>query len=147
MVKARHILIKVQPDAKPEDWKGAEKRALDAKARIDKGEDFQSVAKEVSEDPGSKEKGGDLGFFPRGQMVPEFEEAAFSLGVGRVSGLVKSNFGYHIIRVEEKKEGKTKTLEEVKAKIKGKLTEERQEKGISELLADLRKKYDVVVSP
>lgn len=147
MVRARHILIKVAHDAKPEQWQEAEKKALDAKKRLDGGEDFAATAKSVSEDPGSKDKGGDLGFFPRGQMVPEFEQAAFSLSSGAISEPVKSKFGYHIIKVEEKREPKTKPIEEVSAGIKSSLAEKRQQEDIDRLISDLTKKYGVTVDP
>ncbi|MFH1146478.1 MAG: peptidylprolyl isomerase [Pseudomonadota bacterium] len=147
MVKARHILIKVAHDATPEQWQEAEKKALDTKKRLDGGEDFAAVAKSVSDDPGSKEKGGDLGFFPRGQMVPEFENAAFSLNIGVICEPVKSKFGYHIIRVEEKREPKTKLIEEVSAGIKNSLTETKQQEDIDRLISDLTKKYGVTVDP
>lgn len=77
------------------------KKAEDALARVKAGEDFATVAKEVSQDPGSAANGGDLGFFGKGKMVPEFENAAFALKVGEVSGLVKTPYGYHIIKVTE----------------------------------------------
>ncbi|WIF95677.1 peptidylprolyl isomerase [Caminicella sporogenes] len=96
-VRARHILVK------------DEKLAKDLLKRIKSGEDFAQLAKEYSEDPGSKEKGGDLGYFSRGVMVPEFEEAAFSLKKGEVSDLVKTRFGYHIIKTEE-----IKTIEDLR---------------------------------
>ena len=90
-VKASHILIKDEAKAK------------EVAAKLAKGGDFAALAKEFSEDPGSKENGGDLGYFGKGQMVPEFETAAFGLEKGKVSGLVKSNFGYHIIRLDDKR--------------------------------------------
>jgi type I site-specific restriction-modification system R (restriction) subunit len=77
------------------------KKAEDALARVKAGEDFAKVAQEVSQDPGSAANGGDLGFFGKGKMVPEFETAAFALKVGEVSGLVKTTYGYHIIKVTE----------------------------------------------
>ncbi|HXK58552.1 MAG TPA: peptidylprolyl isomerase [Acidobacteriota bacterium] len=98
-VRAAHILIKTPPGG---DDAEARKKAEAVLARINAGEDFASVAKAVSEDPGSAQQGGDLGFFGRGQMVPEFEQAAFSLQPGQTSGLVKSPFGFHIIRVLDK---------------------------------------------
>ena len=98
-IQARHILIKVD-DKRPD---------AQAKQEIDKirqqiagGADFAKVAGEVSEDTGSKVKGGDLGFFGRGQMVKEFEDAAFNAKVGELAGPVKSPFGYHLIQVLDK---------------------------------------------
>ena len=111
-VRAAHILIKLAQDADSE--KRAAKRAeIDAileKARA--GEDFAALAKRYSEDS-SKSSGGDLGFFPRGRMVKPFENAAFSLPVGEVSDVVTSQFGYHIIKVLDRKEPRVKSLEEV----------------------------------
>ena len=99
-VHARHILIRVQsPDSKEE----ARKQAQTLLDRVHGGEDFASLAKQYSHD-GSKDEGGDLGFFGRGQMVPEFEKAAFSLKPGEVSDLVETQFGFHIIKVEDRRE-------------------------------------------
>ncbi|NOZ49776.1 MAG: hypothetical protein GXP37_06960 [Chloroflexi bacterium] len=108
MVKVRAILAKVNPD--PLDPVRAEADALAkafaARKRIVDGEDFAVVAKELSEDPGSAPNGGELGWFGRGQMVPAFEDAAFSLAVNEISQPVKTDFGFHIIQVEEKDEAK-----------------------------------------
>jgi len=87
-VQARHILLK------------DEAAARDARLRLDDGTDFETLAKELSEDRASKVKGGDLGWFGRGRMAPEFEEAAFGAEAGSVVGPIKTRFGYHIIRVE-----------------------------------------------
>lgn len=91
-VKASHILVLKEDEAK---------KTL---ARLNSGEDFAKVAKEVSIDPGSKDKGGELGYFNRVAMDPEFAKAAFATPVGQLSGIVKTNFGYHIIKVEDKKD-------------------------------------------
>jgi peptidyl-prolyl cis-trans isomerase D len=104
-----------------------------AKAR--RGEDFATLAKEYSEGP-TKSKGGDLGYFKRGQMTPPFEEAAFKLKKGEISDLVRTEFGYHIIKVEDIKEATTKTLEDVRDEIVDALsmsvaTELAHEKGLS----------------
>ncbi|MCD6436524.1 MAG: peptidyl-prolyl cis-trans isomerase, partial [Clostridiales bacterium] len=89
-VKASHILISSEEDAKA------------TLERVKNGEeDFADIAKELSEDPGSASNGGDLGYFARGVMTPEFESAAFLLEKGEISDLVKTNYGYHIIKVED----------------------------------------------
>ena len=75
----------------------------DVQKKLKKGDDFAELAKKYSEDPGSKDRGGDLGYFSKGDMVPPFEKAAQALDVGQVSDVVQTDFGYHIIRVEEKK--------------------------------------------
>ena len=105
-VKASHILV--------ED----EKTAKDLKKQLDDGADFAELAKEHSTDPGSAENGGELGFFGKGKMVKEFEDVAFAAKVDEISEPVKSEKGYHIIKVEEKKEAKEATLEEKKEEIK-----------------------------
>ena len=79
------------------------KAAQGAEARAKKGEDFTALAKELSEEPGAKESGGDLGFFPKDRMVPEFAEVAFSEKVGEISDPVRTQFGWHVIKVTEKK--------------------------------------------
>jgi peptidyl-prolyl cis-trans isomerase C len=98
MVRASHILVRVPADA-ADDVKKAKRAAIDqARQRVLSGEDFAQVAAGVSEDPGTKEKGGDLDFFAKGRMVPEFEKAAFALKPGEVSEVVTTQFGYHIIK-------------------------------------------------
>ncbi|MGC8916013.1 MAG: peptidyl-prolyl cis-trans isomerase [Thermoanaerobaculum sp.] len=122
-VHARHILIRPQGEGE-EAWKKAQERAqaILAKAKAP-GADFAALAKEYSEDPGSKESGGDLGWFERGRMVKEFEEAVFAMGEGEIKGPVRSQFGYHIIRLEGKKPARQKSLAEVRDTIRFKLAE------------------------
>lgn len=116
-VHARHFLVRVPRDATPEQTAEAEKKARAGLERAKQGEDFASIAKELSDDPGSKDRGGDLGFFRRGAMVPPFEEAAFGLEPGATSDLVKTDFGFHVIRVEEKKPAEEHAFDEVKRAI------------------------------
>jgi len=115
--RARHILLRVARDASEEQRAVAEELANQVLERLDAGESFAEVAEEVSEDPGSKANGGDLGYFARGQMVPEFDEVAFSLEPGTRSELVRTDYGYHVIRVEDRKPAELKTFEEVKADL------------------------------
>ncbi|KOP81638.1 peptidylprolyl isomerase [Bacillus sp. FJAT-21945] len=93
-IKARHILVEDEATAK------------EVKKKLDEGQKFEDLAKEYSKDPGSAANGGDLGWFGAGQMVPEFEEAAYALDVNEISEPVKSQHGYHVIQTTEKKEKK-----------------------------------------
>jgi len=121
-VKVSHILIKTPlpgPDGKV-DEKGvqeAQRRAEDLLKQLKSGAKLEDLAKKYSEDPGSAKVGGSLGWIGRGQTVPEFEKVAFSLPKGQISDLVKSSYGFHIIRVDDKQEAHTKSLDEVKAEI------------------------------
>ena len=121
-VKASHILIKTPlpgADGKVDD-KGvaeAQRRAEDLLKQLKAGAKFEDLAKKYSEDPGSAKEGGSLGWIGKGRTVPEFEKAAFSLPKGQISGLVKSSYGFHIIRVEDKQDAHMKTLEEVQSQI------------------------------
>ncbi|OYU49923.1 MAG: peptidylprolyl isomerase [Rhizobiales bacterium PAR1] len=125
-VRARHILIEGEDDAK---------KAL---ARVKGGEDFAKVAKELSKDPGSGAEGGDLGFFTKDRMVPEFAEAAFALKPGEVSGLVKSQFGYHIIKLEERRMKPVPTLEQVKDRLAQALAGKAQAEYLGKLRAEAK---------
>ncbi|MBW2063979.1 MAG: SurA N-terminal domain-containing protein [Deltaproteobacteria bacterium] len=115
-IKARHILFKVPPDATKEEEEKVKERALEVLKKAKEGEDFASLAKKYSEGP-TKDKGGDLGYFAKGQMVKAFDEAAFRLKKDEISDLVRTPFGYHIIKVEDIKEARTKALKEVREKI------------------------------
>jgi peptidyl-prolyl cis-trans isomerase D len=119
-VKARHILFKVDPEAPEEEKEKVKERALSVLEKARAGEDFADLAKEYSEGPNSAQ-GGDLGYFPRGQMVKAFDDAAFGMKKGEISDLVKTQFGYHIIKVEDIKEAGTKALAEVQEEIRNRL--------------------------
>jgi peptidyl-prolyl cis-trans isomerase D len=124
-VAAHHILVKTSPTATPEEKAAAKKKADDLVTKLRGGADFAALAKESSDDPGSAEKGGDLGLFPRGRMVPAFDEAAFSQEVGKIGDPVETTFGYHVIRVDEHRQAGTKKLEDVRDEIVTELTKER----------------------
>jgi len=116
-VKARHILFKLDEYADEEEEKKVRERALGILERARKGENFAELAKKYSEGP-TKDSGGDLGYFSKGQMLKPFEDAVFKMKKGEISGLVRTPLGYHIILVEDVKESRTKPLEEVREEIK-----------------------------
>ena len=115
--RARHILIQVGATAGVEEVSAARERAMMAAERIRAGEDFAAVAAEMSDDPGSAAQGGDLGFFGKGMMVPEFDNAVFTLARGELSEPVRSPFGYHLIEVIDIETGDVTPLEEVRTEI------------------------------
>ncbi len=121
MVRARHILIRVDKSASEADKGKAGEKAEAVLKRIKAGEDFAKLASELSDDPGTKNKGGDLGFFPKGRMVPDFEKVAFSLKPGELSDIVETTFGFHIIKVEERKESVLESYEKVKDRVREKV--------------------------
>lgn len=129
-VKASHILLKTGEGKKEEDVR---KRAEALHAKAKSGADFAALAKANSEDDSNKEKGGDLGFFGKGSMVPEFEQAAFALEPGQLSDVVKTTYGFHIIKLAEKKEASTRSIDEVRAQIEDQLKWERAQEQAREL--------------
>ncbi len=120
-VRARHILFSLPADASSDEQEKTRATASAILARAKAGEDFVMLAKTYSQDTGTAEQGGDLGFFSRGRMVKPFEEAAFSLPIGEVSELVETPFGIHIIKVEAVEEERVRTLAEVQDEIRQEL--------------------------
>ncbi|MEI8355413.1 MAG: peptidylprolyl isomerase, partial [Deltaproteobacteria bacterium] len=137
-VKASHILIGVDAKATDADKKKAREKAEAIRKRILAGEDFAAIAKKESTCPSSAQ-GGDLGFFTKGQMVPEFDKVAFALKPGDISEVVETKFGYHIIKVQEKKAAGTRSFEEAKKNIEEYLKSLKIQKGVTEYLDKLRK--------
>ena len=137
-VKASHILFLVNKDDSQEIVNQKLEAAKTAEARAKKGEDFMALAKELSEEPGAKESGGDLGFFPKDRMVPEFSEVAFSQKVGDISDPVRTQFGWHVIKVTDKKAAGVVPYEEVKAQLITYLKAKKQEEAAQTLLKSLR---------
>jgi peptidyl-prolyl cis-trans isomerase D len=123
-VKARHILFKVDQDADEKTVARTRQKALKVLEEAKAGADFAELAKKYSEDPGSKTKGGDLGFFTKDRMVKPFSDAAFAMKPDEISEPVRTPFGWHIIKVEEVKEAKEPVLEEVKEEIRAKLVKD-----------------------
>ena len=145
---ARHILIRmkgstvpVKPGGKDLSEDEALAKAQDLEKRIKAGEDFGKLAGAESDDTGSAINGGDLGTFGHGRMVPSFDEAAFKLAPGQISEPVKSQFGYHIIKLESKT---TKSFEEMKPEIEKKLGPEQAQKAMAEIEKSTKTVYDPV---
>jgi peptidyl-prolyl cis-trans isomerase C len=118
-IRARHILVATEPEAK------------EVAERLKKGEDFATLANEKSKDTNAK--GGDLGFFGRGQMLKPFEDAAFALDVGQISEPVQTQFGWHIIKVEEKRDQPVPTFDQVKEAIKAQLVQQKAQEVVTGL--------------
>jgi len=122
---ARHVLIRLAPGASPTEQAEAEMKARSVASLAKSGVDFAELAKKHSEDPGSKDNGGELGWFGRGEMVKSFEDAVFGAKPGEIVGPIKSEHGYHIIKVEGFKPATQKPLEEVREQVRFRLLEGR----------------------
>ena len=140
--RASHILIGADEKASAEDRKKAKEKAESIRKKISAGEDFATRAKSDSTCP-SASRGGDLGFFAKGQMVPEFEKAAFALKPGEVSSVVETKFGYHIIKLQEKKPAGTVSFDEAKKNIEGYLKAQKTREGVNAYLEKLRKQAKI----
>ncbi len=146
-VRARHILIRVDKNATQKERADALKKIQGIKKQLDEGADFSDLAKKYSEDPGTKDQGGDLGFFSAEDMVPEFAKAAFATEVGKISGVVTTYFGYHLIKVEEKRAARKLTYEDLKNDIQDFLFQKEAQKNYEKWIADLRAKSNIKVNP
>lgn len=136
-VRARHILFKVASSAPAEQEAQARARAEAVLASLRNGADFATLAQQHSEHTATAEQGGDLGYFPRGQMDKPFEDAAFSLPVGQLSDVIRTPFGWHILRVEDKRGADTRPLTEVELEIKEKLREDKARDAATVFVDDL----------
>jgi len=137
-VRASHILIKIEPGANEKDKAKARKKIEKIRQRLVKGEDFGALAKEFSQCPSSA-KGGDLNYFGRRQMAKPFEDAAFALKVGELSDVVETRFGYHLIKLTDKKPANTYSYEDIKDRIKKNLMQEKIRAEVSKYIQELKK--------
>jgi peptidyl-prolyl cis-trans isomerase C len=144
LVGARHILIQVPKEATEEQKKQAREKIESLLKEAQAGKDFSELAKNNSDCP-SKTRGGDLGYFGKGRMVPAFETAAFALKEGEISAVVETQFGFHIIQVYGKKPPGVTPLEEVRRQVEGQVKNEKFQKTVNDYVADLRKKAKVEI--
>ena len=141
-VKASHILIKVDPEGDKAKKDAARKKIEEIQQRVKKGEDFATLAKELSQCPSSAE-GGDLGYFQRGQMVKPFEDAAFALAPGEVSDIVETKFGYHLIKSVDKKSKTSFAYDDIKERLQQHLKQTKIQEQVNEYVEELKKKAKV----
>ncbi len=145
-VRASHILVRVTQDATPELTREKEGFARSLRERIvDQKEPFAELARQFSDDAGSREKGGDLGFFGADRMVPEFAAAAFRLGKEEVSEPVRTTFGYHLIRLTDRRAPHVVSLEEARPNIKTFLESDRRRQAASQLIARLHEQAKIEI--
>jgi len=142
-VRARHILIAFKPDASFKEKSAARAKAEDLRKKIAAGADFAALAEKNSDDTASAREGGDLGYFGKGQMVESFEKAAFGLTPGKISPVVESDFGYHIIKVEAKKDAGKLKYEDVKPDLKEYLYRAQAQGNFEGFIKDIRDKASI----
>jgi len=144
-VWARHILFKVDPAGSKEEKKKARERAEAILKRAKEGEDFAELARAHSDDEGSKENGGDLGYFTRGRTVPAFEAVAFDTRPGEISDIVETRYGYHIIRVEDHLEVRERSFEEMRYYIRDELQQQVVASMVEEFIREATESADMQV--
>lgn len=143
-VRASHILIMVAPDAPESSHVEARLNLEELRRRALRGESFEELARKYSQDPGA-ESGGDLGYFARGQMVQEFEQAAFALQAGEISGVVATPYGYHLIRLVDRQAAVPVSYERVEESLLGFLRQQRANEAVAELAKQLREKAKIKI--
>jgi len=141
-VRTRHILFTVAQDADEAAVEAARSKAEAARARALEGEDFADLAKELSQGP-SASRGGDIGFAPADRLDAAYAEAAFALKVGEISKVVRSSFGFHVIKAEEKKEGGERSLDEASEQLRQFLKGQKAQQQVAELLKSLTEAADI----
>jgi peptidyl-prolyl cis-trans isomerase C len=141
-VRASHILVRVDPNADAKTKAHAKAEIDTVLKQLKAGGDFAKLAQQHSQDS-SAAQGGDLGYFPKGQMVPEFDKVAFNLPVGQLSGIVTTQFGYHVLKVTDKKAPRTVPFEEAQAQIKQYLEQDKKQKAADAFIEGLKKKSKI----
>jgi parvulin-like peptidyl-prolyl isomerase len=146
-IRARHILVKVSPNASEEEKEGARLKAAEILQRLKGGEDFAELAASDSEDAGTKNRGGDLGSLPKTRLDPEFAKAAFALNPGELSDPVLTRFGYHIILLEEKKAGVMELFEAVRERVEKKVRDDMSKARVREFMDEAMKNAGAEIYP
>jgi peptidyl-prolyl cis-trans isomerase C len=146
-VRVRHILIKAEQNDPAEKRQAAQQRARELLNRARGGEDFQQLAREHSEDVGSATRGGDLGFFPRGRMAKPFEDTAFNMkDEGELSGVVETQFGYHVIQFVDRQEARERSYEDARDQIRRRLAPQRQRDSYQGFIETVKGRHEIVIN-
>jgi peptidyl-prolyl cis-trans isomerase SurA len=135
-----HIMFLVPPEARPDQIRKIRRRCQEVLDRIQKGEEFGQLARLYSEDPSSAKDGGDLGYFKRGELVPSLEKEATRLQVGELSGVIRTDMGFHILKLLDRKGGTPPPFEEMREKVQADYYEKEMEKALQQLLTRLKEK-------
>ena len=143
MIQASHILVAVRRDAPPEDALAAENKIKAVADRLKKGEKFEDLAGQFSDDPNTKNKAGDLGFFQKDRVLPEIGDAAFKLKVGEISPPVRSEFGYHLIKLTDRHPAHNATLDEMRPQIEAYLAQQKRKAAATKVVQALRSQAKV----
>jgi len=138
--RTAHILFLILPDATPEQIQGIRKKSQKVLERIKEGADFAKMVMEYSEDTSSRKDGGDLGYFKKGELLPALEKEAMRLQVGEVSGLIRTELGFHILKLLDRKGGEPPPFEEVKEKVQADYYGMEWEKALQQFLSKLKEK-------
>ena len=144
-VRARHILIGVSPDASDAEKAEARERARALRVQAENGADFEALAREHSDDPGSAAQGGDLGLVVEGRTVPAFEAALFALEPGGLSDVVETPFGFHVIEMVERREDRLVPFEEAGGPIRDLLRQQEQQARTAAFIEELKAEHDVQI--
>jgi peptidyl-prolyl cis-trans isomerase SurA len=135
-----HILFLILPEATPEQIRGIRKKSQRVLEKIKEGADFAKMAMEYSEDTSSRKEGGDLGYFKKGELLPTLEREAMKLQVGEVSDLIRTEVGFHILKLLDRKGGEPPPFEEIKGKVQADYYEKELEKAYQQFLSNLKEK-------
>ncbi len=144
-VRVRHILLSWKPLGTPDDRAAIRDQMVPILEQARSGENFADLVQEYSDDYDTKSKGGDTGFFHRGQMVPAFEKAAFALAPGEISDMVETPFGMHIIRLEERRPARLLPLDEIREQLRDHVRKERMDAAVKKEIERLRKAAEIVI--
>lgn len=146
-VRSRHVLIMTKPDMDDHQRADAKTKAQDVLIQARAGADLAELARLYSDDPSGPENGGDLGWFRRGDMVAAFDSVAFNLEPGELSGIVQTQFGYHVIKVEDSRVTEGRSLDEVREQIRNQISQERAQDQFRQAITNLRLEADVEITP